>query len=191
MTGMYGPPQRPLDYHAEEHGNITVEWRFAEAAAASITISSLKIHCLLLPDLVVFYHLDNSVEEEQHVQFAGRVQCDKDALTYGKVRLHLPRVRTSDSGKYLCRMATQFGKRVKEFSLNVTAATVRSPPATADPTQPESRERLGLYAAVGLAAAAAAAALILVSGLVHFSDAAPEDTQSEDVEKQCPLLPTS
>lgn len=124
LSGMYGPPQSPLDYHAEEHGNITVEWRFA-GAVAGITVSSLKIHCLLLPDLVVFYHLDNSVEEQQHKRFAGRVQCDKDALTYGEVRLHLPRVRTSDSGKYLCRMATQFGKMVKEFSLNVTGKWAR------------------------------------------------------------------
>lgn len=63
-----------------------------------------------------------------------------------------------------------------------TAASVRPPPAAAAPTQPESRERFSLYAAAGLAAAAAM--LVLVCGLVHLSNAAPEDAQSEDSDSE-------
>lgn len=110
--------KKDLHYQAEENHNITVEWRFS--FKADISVSSLKIHCVLTPELKVFFHLDTSVEESQHEQFAGRVQCDTDALSAGLVRLHLSRVKTNDSGVYLCRMATEFGKKVKEFSLNIT-----------------------------------------------------------------------
>lgn len=109
---------KDLYYQAEENSDITVEWTFT--TKVSITISSLKIHCLQLPELKVFFNMDTSSDEPQHEQFAGRVQCDKDALTTGRVRLQLSRVRSNDSGRYLCRMATQFGKKVKEFRLNIT-----------------------------------------------------------------------
>ncbi|KAF3698023.1 hypothetical protein EXN66_Car013704 [Channa argus] len=36
------------------------------------SVPSLKIHCVQLPDVRVFYHFDNSIEESQHEQFAGR-----------------------------------------------------------------------------------------------------------------------
>lgn len=73
-----------------------------------------------LPKLKVFYHLDGSIIQAQDEQFAGRVQCDKEALTAGRVRLHLARVRTEDSAGYLCKMATGYGRKVKEFALNIT-----------------------------------------------------------------------
>lgn len=107
-----------LYYRGEENSNVTVEWQFA--SKVNITTSMFKIHCLQLPELKVFFNMDTSSDEPQHEQFAGRVQCDKDALTTGQVRLQLSRVRSNDSGRYLCRMATQFGKKVKEFRLNIT-----------------------------------------------------------------------
>ncbi|XP_044040382.1 uncharacterized protein LOC122870298 [Siniperca chuatsi] len=159
VCGVFEPHNTALNYQAEESNNITVEWRFS--SKANISLPSLKIHCLfVLPELKVFYHLDNSVEESQHEQFAGRVQCDKDALSTGRVRLHLSRVRTDDSGPYLCRMATEFGKKIKEFSLNITdkshTDTIADEPKPVIP-KPASRGRIGLYVGLGLAAAAAAA----------------------------------
>ncbi|CAI5681663.1 unnamed protein product [Oreochromis niloticus] len=109
-----------LYYRGEENSNITVEWQFA--SKVNITISMFKIHCLQLPELKVFFNMDSSSDEPQHEQFAGRVQCDKDALTTGRVRLKLPKVRINDSGWYLCRMATEFGKKVKEFRLNISGS---------------------------------------------------------------------
>ncbi|KAK2863243.1 hypothetical protein Q5P01_002776 [Channa striata] len=113
-----------LNYQAEENHNVTVEWQFSFNTGMSV--NSVKIHCvfLFLTQLKVFFNLDESrvprAEEHQHEQFSGRVRCDKDALSTGLVRLHLSRVRTEDTGLYLCRMATDFGKIVKKFSLNVT-----------------------------------------------------------------------
>uniref|UniRef100_A0A669F433 Zinc finger protein 501-like n=1 Tax=Oreochromis niloticus TaxID=8128 RepID=A0A669F433_ORENI len=107
-----------LYYRGEENSNVTAEWQFA--SKVNITISMFKIHCLQLPELMVFFNMDDSSDEPQHEQFAGRVQCDKDALTTGRVRLKLPKVRINDSGWYLCRMATEFGKKVKEFRLNIS-----------------------------------------------------------------------
>lgn len=110
--------KKHLHYQAEENSNITLEWQFS--SHVDISVPSLKIHCVLTTDLRVFFHLDNTSEEPPHEQFAGRVQCDTDALAAGLVRLHVLRVRTNDSGLYLCRMATAFGRRVKAFSLNIT-----------------------------------------------------------------------
>uniref|UniRef100_A0A3Q1G2Q3 Uncharacterized protein n=1 Tax=Acanthochromis polyacanthus TaxID=80966 RepID=A0A3Q1G2Q3_9TELE len=56
-----------LQYEAEESSNVTVEWSFT--STAGLSISSLKIHCVLLPDLQVFYHLDNSTEEKDARSF--------------------------------------------------------------------------------------------------------------------------
>ncbi|XP_076581129.1 uncharacterized protein LOC143317073 [Chaetodon auriga] len=165
--GMFEPPNVGLNYQAEERNNVTVEWRFS--SKADISIPSLKIHCqFVLPELKVFYHLDHGAEWSQHEQFAGRVQCDKDALRTGRVRLQLIRVRTDDSGRYLCRMVTGSVKKVQEFSLHVAA---KPPQATAEPIsvrpepEPGSRGRPGLYAGLGLAAAAAAVAVAAAAGL--------------------------
>ncbi len=97
-----------------------------EGFKADISISSVKIHCVSDPGWKVFFHLDNSVEESQDKQFAGRVQCDRDTLRAGHVKLHLSRLTAQDSGKYLCRMVPEAGKKeVQEFSLHVTSESTR------------------------------------------------------------------
>ncbi|XP_070711286.1 uncharacterized protein [Pempheris klunzingeri] len=148
---------RALDIQAVEGSNVTVEWCFS--SRANISISSLKIHCLFLaPEWKLFYHLYdtvNMVEDPPHEQFAGRVQCDKDALRTGRVRFHVSRVQMNDSGQYRCMTVTGSSRKVKPFSLNIT---VEPKPLTPEPEpepEPESRGRPGLYAGLGLAAAAA------------------------------------
>ncbi|XP_041821327.1 programmed cell death 1 ligand 1-like [Chelmon rostratus] len=158
VSGMFEPQDSALNYQAEENSSITAEWRFS--SKANVSIPSLKIHCVFVtPELRVFYHLDHSIEEPQHEQFAGRVRCDKHALRTGRVRLRLSGVRTEDSGRYLCRMVTQSGKKVKEFSLHVAAKPTQVAVEMSKPAKPEakpaSRGRPGLYAGLGLAVAAA------------------------------------
>lgn len=150
---------KPLQFHAEEGENLTVEWRFS--SEANIPISSVKIHCLTVLGLKELYHLDNSVEESQHEQFAGRVQSDKEALRAGSVRLQLSRVTVKDSGRFLCRMLIASARKVQEFHLNITEAvkrtTVEPTPTTLKTPSPpaEGRWRPGLYVALLMAAAAA------------------------------------
>ncbi|XP_029029574.2 programmed cell death 1 ligand 1-like isoform X2 [Betta splendens] len=150
-------------YEVEENHNVTVEWCFS--SRVDVSVASLKIHCLLTPELKVFYHLDQSVKEPQHQQFSGRVHCDVDALGAGRVRLHLSRARTEDSGQYLCRMSTGFGRKVNEFWLNVTAADRLKP--VLPPPQPSGRHRIFLCLCLVLPVAAV---VVLVSRLCCSSD---------------------
>ncbi|XP_042257351.1 uncharacterized protein LOC121889444 isoform X2 [Thunnus maccoyii] len=142
-------------YQAEENDNITLEWMFTTKPDSSST--SLYIFCELFTDVkpLILYHVHEGVEvsESQDGQFAGRVQCDKDALREGRIRLHVSRLRTDDSGLYLCGVKTDYGESSDRCQLNVTAAVDQLKPQkpTVRP-QPESRGRIGLY--VGLTAAA-------------------------------------
>ncbi|XP_028419414.1 uncharacterized protein LOC114545339 [Perca flavescens] len=150
-------------YQAEENHHITLEWTFTTNPHTSS--NSLSIYCQLLTDLrpSVLFNLHKGVEvpESQDEQFAGRVQWDKDVLREGRLRLHVSRLRTNDSGEYLCDVLTSYGSNSGKCRLNVTAAkdrpepetpNTRSPPNTTSPPQPESRGRIGLYC--GLTAAA-------------------------------------
>ncbi|XP_071315769.1 programmed cell death 1 ligand 1-like isoform X2 [Trachinotus anak] len=150
-------------YQAEENHNITLEWSFTPKPLTSH--SSLYIYCQLITDhrVSVLYHVLEGVEvpESQDEQFSGRVQSDRDALREGRVRLHVSRLRTEDSGLYLCEVNTNYGANFGKCLLNVSAA---DQPETQRPTQrpePESRGRIGLYTGLGLTAAAAAAALLV------------------------------
>ncbi|XP_049424988.1 uncharacterized protein LOC125884185 isoform X2 [Epinephelus fuscoguttatus] len=144
-------------YQAEENHNITLEWMFTTKTGSSL--HSLYIYCELLTDLraSVLFHLHGGVEvpESQDEQFTGRVQCDKDVLREGRLRLHVSRLRTDDSGPYMCEVSTHYDGSTATCRLNVTAARDRPEPQTPNTTsrpQPESRGRIGLYC--GLAAAA-------------------------------------
>ncbi|XP_049425377.1 uncharacterized protein LOC125884453 isoform X1 [Epinephelus fuscoguttatus] len=147
-------------YQAEENHNITLEWMFTTKPGSSL--HSLFIYCELLTDLrpSVLFHLHGGVEvpESQDEQFTGRVQCDKDVLREGRLRLHVSRLRTNDSGLYMCEVSTRYGGSTATCRLNVTAADEPKPqrptesPQPESP-QPESRGRIGLYVGLGLAAA--------------------------------------
>ena len=109
-------------YQAEENHNITLEWMFTTKPDTSNT--SLNIFCQLLTDVkpLCLYYLYKGVEvsESQDGQFAGRVQCDKDALREGRIRLHVSRLRTDDSGLYRCKVKTDYGRNKGKCRLNVT-----------------------------------------------------------------------
>ncbi|XP_023265997.1 zinc finger protein 638-like [Seriola lalandi dorsalis] len=62
---------------------------------------------------------DNTQSQDE--QFSGRVQCDKDVLREGRIRLHVSRLRTEDSGLYLCQVLTSDGRSFNKCRLNVSA----------------------------------------------------------------------
>ncbi|XP_078020629.1 uncharacterized protein LOC144459817 isoform X2 [Epinephelus lanceolatus] len=109
-------------YQAEENHNITLEWMFTTKPGSSL--HSLFIYCELLTDLRTtgLFHLHKGVEvpDSQDEQFTGRVQCDKDVLREGRLRLHVSRLRTDDSGLYMCEVFTHYGGSTATCRLNVT-----------------------------------------------------------------------
>ncbi|XP_035849449.1 uncharacterized protein LOC116053100 isoform X3 [Sander lucioperca] len=156
VSGTFVVNVTQTSYQAEENHDITLEWTFTTNPHSSS--NSLSIFCELLNNLrpsVLFYlHEGVEVPESQDEQFAGRVQWDKDVLREGRLRLHVSRLRTEDSGLYLCDVLTDYGSNSGRCWLNVTAARDRPEPETPNttsPQQPESRGRIGLYC--GLTAA--------------------------------------
>ncbi|XP_039899012.1 butyrophilin-like protein 8 [Simochromis diagramma] len=109
-------------YQAEENHNITLEWTFTTKPDGST--KTLNILCELFISRIssVLYHVHEGVEvsESQDEKFSGRVQSDKDALREGRIRLQLSRLRTDDSGLYLCEVNTDYGFSVGRCQLNVT-----------------------------------------------------------------------
>uniref|UniRef100_A0A3P9N287 Immunoglobulin V-set domain-containing protein n=1 Tax=Poecilia reticulata TaxID=8081 RepID=A0A3P9N287_POERE len=109
-------------YEAEENQNITLEWTFTSRTQGSYR--ELFIYCEAITDHGVFviYHMHKGVEipASQDDQFSGRVQIDKDVLREGRIRLHVSRLRTEDSGLYLCDVMTDYGFNSGRCRLKVT-----------------------------------------------------------------------
>ncbi|XP_018558741.1 CD276 antigen [Lates calcarifer] len=109
-------------YQAEENHNITLDWTFTTTTHRSL--DSVSFLCELFTDLKVsvLFHLHEGVEvsESQDKQFSGRVQFDKDVLREGRIRLHVSRLRTEDSGLYRCDVKTNYGSSSDKCRLNVT-----------------------------------------------------------------------
>ncbi|XP_049425383.1 uncharacterized protein LOC125884454 isoform X3 [Epinephelus fuscoguttatus] len=173
-------------YQAEENHNITLEWMFTTKPGSSL--HSLYIYCELLTDLrpSVLFHLHGGVEvpESQDEQFTGRVQCDKDVLREGRLRLHVSRLRTDDSGLYMCEVDTRYGSSAATCRLTVTAADEPKPQRPTESPQPESRGRIGLYIGLGLAAAALLICITLCAVKVYLTKCTDkkENNASTDTE---------
>ncbi|XP_019218825.1 uncharacterized protein LOC102075515 isoform X2 [Oreochromis niloticus] len=109
-------------YQAEENHDITLEWTFTTKPDTSI--SALDISCYLNTDqkFSTVYFLRGGVEfsEVQDEKFSGRVQSDKDALREGRIRLQLSRLRTEDSGLYLCEVDTGYGRGYNSCRVTVS-----------------------------------------------------------------------
>ncbi|XP_041841196.1 uncharacterized protein LOC121639774 isoform X4 [Melanotaenia boesemani] len=109
-------------YQAEENHNITLEWTFT--TKPDVSWRFLFIICNLITDhrVLTLYHVHDGVEvpESRHEKFAGRVQSDKDVLREGRIRLHVSRLRTNDSGLYVCDVKTDYGLSSEKCQLNVT-----------------------------------------------------------------------
>ncbi|XP_077961467.1 uncharacterized protein LOC120813994 isoform X5 [Gasterosteus aculeatus] len=142
-------------YHAEENHNISLEWMFPTSTDPSP--NAFYVYCEMVADKIPFilFELHEGVEvpELQDKRFAGRVQWDKDVLREGRLRLHISRLQTNDSGLYGCQVDTSYGKNFKECHLNVTAVKDRPEPETTSDTR---LRWIGLYWALGLLGVTAA-----------------------------------
>ncbi|XP_054483102.1 uncharacterized protein LOC129115992 [Anoplopoma fimbria] len=187
-------------YQAEENHNITLEWTFTTNTQRSSNYFSTL--CQLFTDVrhSVLFHIHDGVEapESQDEQFAGRVQWDKDVLREGRLRLHVSRLRTADSGLYLCDVLTRDGANSRQCHLNVTAERDRpkhdkhsalgqgtDPSPTDNRTQPESRGRIVLYCVLGLTAA------VLVLFTLHLcivNKISPRQNQTNSIPNEAVLL---
>ncbi|XP_036967475.1 uncharacterized protein LOC119026906 isoform X3 [Acanthopagrus latus] len=144
-------------YQAEENHNITLEWTFT--TTADTPTDSLYIFCEMINDhkVSVLFEIRGGVEvpESRDQQFVGRVQWDKDVLRDGRLRLHVSRLRTEDSGRCRCKVWRNNILNSSDCWLSVSAA--RDQPKPERP-KTASRGMIGLYCVLGL--------IIVVSVLV-------------------------
>ncbi|XP_029381847.1 uncharacterized protein LOC115058581 isoform X3 [Echeneis naucrates] len=154
-------------YQAEENQNISLDWTFTRPDP--FRISLLYILCEKIPDQRVLYRLfeGDEVPQSEDKQFSGRVQSDRDVLREGRLRLHVSRLRTEDSGLYECDVITDQGGGSDRCNLTVSAVE-RPGPRRPGPGRPGPRpynDRLILFGGVVLSVAAFMVTIIVV--LVH------------------------
>ncbi|XP_038164181.1 uncharacterized protein LOC119798684 [Cyprinodon tularosa] len=109
-------------YQVEQNHNITLEWTFTTRPQGSWT--KLDVICSRLAPLraSVLYQVHDGVEVSESLdeQFSGRVQMDKDVLREGRIRFHISRLTTGDSGLYVCNIRTDYGEGFAECCVTVT-----------------------------------------------------------------------
>ncbi|XP_062300763.1 uncharacterized protein LOC134005786 [Scomber scombrus] len=173
VSGTFEVEVTQTSYQAEENHNITLEWMFTTKPDSSST--SLNIYCDMVTDnnegsVLYHVHKGDEVPESQDKQFAGRVQSDTDALREGRIRLHVSRLRTNDSGLYTCEVYTDYGTNSDRCDLNVTAAVDQpEPQKPTESPQPESRVRISLFVGLTAAGLAVCAGLCFVFRLCYKS----------------------
>ncbi|XP_029381844.1 uncharacterized protein LOC115058579 isoform X2 [Echeneis naucrates] len=152
-------------YQAEENQNISLDWTFTRSDP--FRISYVYITCRHITDLrvSVLYRLfrGDEVPQFQDKQFSGRVQSDRDVLREGRLRLHVSRLRTEDSGLYECDVITHQGGGSDRCHLTVSAVG-RPEPERLQPGL--DHDRIGVFAGLGLVAAAGAAAVAAAVAVV-------------------------
>ncbi|XP_047194787.1 uncharacterized protein LOC118102927 isoform X2 [Hippoglossus stenolepis] len=133
------------DYQAEENDSVTLEWTFTTRSDKSPNL--LMILCKLVTDhrVSVVYRLHDGVEVPEDEQFSGRVQCDRDVLREGRLRLHVSRLRTEDSGQYKCVVSTKYGQSADKCWLYVTATVAQEHTTTTVNPEPLDQERFYIF----------------------------------------------
>ncbi|XP_034063585.1 uncharacterized protein LOC117540813 isoform X3 [Gymnodraco acuticeps] len=115
-------------YQAEENQNITLEWTFSTRTDTNFSSISTICHLFNKKLISILFELHEGVETRvsQDPEFTERLQWDKDVLTEGRLTFHVSRLRTKDSGFYVCDIHTSDGSSSKNCWLNVTAALNRA-----------------------------------------------------------------
>ncbi|CAI5659892.1 unnamed protein product [Oreochromis niloticus] len=172
VSGSFVVNVTQTSYQAEENHNITLEWTFTTKPDRSKKTLNILCEHFINDTLSVLYHVHEGVEvsESQDEKFSGRVQSDKDALREGRIRLQLSRLRTDDSGLYLCEVNTDYGFSVGRCRLNVTEAAdwLQTQRPTTSP-EAEKWDWLTFDIALGLGLTAAAAVLFIsLSAVICF-----------------------
>ncbi|KAM3590390.1 uncharacterized protein V6R79_008621 [Siganus canaliculatus] len=146
-------------YEAVENQTITLEWTFTIRRP----LRYYQVFCEHITDdrISVVLHVEQGVQfpDSQHPDFTGRVQFDEEVFREGRLRVHVSRLQTTDSGLYKCEVETEYGGSVGKCRLNVSAAanetqTLRPGPEGPGPEGPgpEIHGRTGLFVVVGLTA---------------------------------------
>ncbi|XP_034532862.1 uncharacterized protein LOC117807628 [Notolabrus celidotus] len=171
-------------YQAEENQNVTLEWIFTPKPDNST--QRLFVYCEMFTDHEhsILFHFHEGVEVPlKDEEFSGRVQCDKDVLREGRVRLHVSSLRTEDSGWYICEVFTNAGLSLNRCHLNVTAAvheTEDQRPEVRPEPEAMSQRKIGLY--VGLAVSLAALLGTLCVFILHVFKSACYNRNKSAVE---------
>ncbi|CAI5659938.1 unnamed protein product [Oreochromis niloticus] len=154
VSGSFVVNVTQTSYQAEENHNITLEWTFTTKPDRSNKTLNILCELITVVKRLILYHVHEGVEvsESQDEKFSGRVQSDKDALREGRIRLQLSRLRTDDSGLYVCKVKSDYGLRSERSRLHVTAVRdCPEPERKPETSNTERRGRIGLYC--GLTAA--------------------------------------
>ncbi|KAK5612371.1 hypothetical protein CRENBAI_006988 [Crenichthys baileyi] len=86
-----------------------------------MSVTNMICFLLLSPPEVLYEMLNGAeVPESQDGRFSGRVQCDRDALREGRLRLHLSRLRTEDSGSYRCDLVAGYNQMLRRWELKAS-----------------------------------------------------------------------
>ncbi|KAI4798569.1 hypothetical protein KUCAC02_021967, partial [Chaenocephalus aceratus] len=151
-------------YQAEENQNITLEWTFSTRRDTNFSSISTLCHLFNKKRISVLFELREGVETRvsQDPEFTVRLQWDKDVLTEGRLTFHVSRLRTNDSGFYVCDIHTSDGSNSKNCWLNVTAAEELNPQRPSESPQPENST--GVWVTVGVSAAVLA--FVSMAGIV-------------------------
>ncbi|XP_015260664.1 PREDICTED: uncharacterized protein LOC107105060 [Cyprinodon variegatus] len=135
-------------YQAEENHSITLEWTFTTRPNRTWII-----YCSVLtrPREIVLYSVYEDIKESEFTDehFKGRVQMDKDVLREGRIRFHLCRLRTEDSGLYVCNIRTDYGRGSADCNVTVTESvphrSLINPTPQDEPSSSDGRSRLLLF----------------------------------------------
>ncbi|KAM3606849.1 uncharacterized protein V6R79_024521 [Siganus canaliculatus] len=135
-AGTFELNQTQSFYQALENQNITLEWTFTLRRL----LRYYQVFCQHItgPRISVVLHVEQGVQypASQNRHFKGRVQFDADAFREGRLRVHVSRLQTQDSGLYRCNVATDYGSNVGKCRLNVSAAANETQTLRPGPERP-------------------------------------------------------
>ncbi|KAM3590026.1 uncharacterized protein V6R79_002152 [Siganus canaliculatus] len=109
-------------YEAVENQTITLEWTFTIRRP----LRHYEVYCQHItgPMTSVVLHVEQGVQypDSQDPDFAGRVQFDEEVFREGRLRVHVSRLQTTDSGLYQVEVVTEYGSNFGTCRLSVSAA---------------------------------------------------------------------
>ncbi|KAM3589925.1 uncharacterized protein V6R79_000078 [Siganus canaliculatus] len=153
-AGTFEMNQTQSLYEAVENQTITLEWTFTIRRP----LRYYQVYCEHITDvrMSVVLHVENGVQfpGSQHPDFTGRVQFDEEVFREGRLRVHVSRLQTKDSGLYQCNVETEHGSSSGKCRLSVSAAAHETQTLRPGPERPgpEIHGRTGLFAGLGLTA---------------------------------------
>ncbi|KAL4007575.1 hypothetical protein ACER0C_001427 [Sarotherodon galilaeus] len=129
-------------YEAEENSNITMTWFFPVDTGKN---PDLHVQNVKLETYIYSYSIGSDDKPYVHEIYRGRLQCDTQLATKGRLQCLLTHLRLSDTGTYQCIVVLNSNSSYKPCVLNVTAASEE--PAEKTP-KPASPKRIWIYLGV-------------------------------------------